>query len=198
MGSVFIADITLNEPNWLTPGTSGQFLQSQGTLLNPAYSKVDLADSNEVTGNLPVANLNSGTSASATTFWRGDATWAAAGVSVKTGSFTRDMAAATGSVSYTGVGFQPKLLLFAGGVNPGIAFCIFGGTDGTTNFSNMNWYGVTAGQFNNNTTVVGLYADASNSNAANFTSFDSDGFTLSWSKAGTPTGTATVYYVAFK
>jgi hypothetical protein len=106
---------------------------------------------------------------------------------------SRVLSAASGNVSYTGVGFQPVLVEFLAGVGGALGYMSTGNDDGTNHTAIGVLGGGTAAAYQ--TAFSGLVGD--NAAGTNFQKFliatmDVDGFTLTWTKTGTPTATASI------
>jgi hypothetical protein len=116
----------------------------------------------------------------------------------KTKQITRDLTAITGTVAYTGVGFQPTACVGAGSTNASLAYTTFLGLADSAG-AGLAFAGTPT--VNETTSHFLFFADvavATNNQTADIASYDSDGFTLSWTKTGSPTGTATVQIMCFR
>lgn len=112
-------------------------------------------------------------------------------LSVKGVLFTRDMTAASGTQAVTGVGFRPRAIIFLAGQD-GQARASWGFYDGAT--SQGLGPGGSASQFVSDgpwCILIATTISVTEQQAA-VTSLDADGFTLTWLKTGSPTGTGRI------
>lgn len=107
------------------------------------------------------------------------------------GSFTRDLSTANNSVAYTGVGFRPKAMILLGGKHglmPGFAVISSTAKGYAGQYASTSWA-------ISNDRSLRTFVDGSNDVGLDVT-FDADGFTVAYTKNGSPTGTGTYYYLA--
>ncbi len=115
------------------------------------------------------------------------------------GSFTRDIATASGTQEITGTGFTPKSVIFFAIINIVADEYSWGVDDGTAHQVIMGYYSPS----NSLTESAGasIYITIV-TNAASYygsiSAFGANGFTINWTRGGTPTGTMTIKYIAFR
>jgi hypothetical protein len=120
--------------------------------------------------------------------------WSAGVYSVRA---TKDIST-TGDVSHTGVGFKPSSIICFSGT-PVVAQQCVGFTTGVSNQYAQAFVPTSGVWQHYPSSFILLYLTSSSNNAVGvLKSFDTDGFTITWSKTGSPTGTADLYFLCFR
>lgn len=119
-----------------------------------------------------------------------------ADVKFKFGSFSYNVATASGSQAITGVGFQPDFVEFFGAIGGG-SNEMMGHSDGTTE-GTMYTQGGGSTTKQVDATKAMVFLTSATDAAQGDVAMTSDGFTITWTKVNSPTGTATIFYRAFK
>lgn len=112
------------------------------------------------------------------------------------GSLTRTLSAASGTVAYTGLGFKPTSIEFTGAVDT-VPEWFIGWADANSNGSRCLTSDGTGAMYSSGDCIRIIRSSTGNEQKATLVSFDADGFTLSWTKVGSPPANSLVVnYIA--
>lgn len=162
---------------------------------NPAYIPGDFTISgNRLNGASYVPFRGTDTEIFATKFFTGSLT-------TQIGSFSRDTTIASGTQAVTGVGFKPRAIIFfacqdgSGEASFGFSDINLTGTSGENGVVNSRT-ATSPGTFFSNAASIYAFESAGNTYSGSIDTLDDDGFTITWTRVGTPSGTLEVTYLA--
>lgn len=108
---------------------------------------------------------------------------------------TRDLTVATGDVAYTGIGFTPTAIIVFASIPAG-----YGESEGICDSAKavMSINYQQAGLSTADTTAFCVITTAGGNQSAIVKTLDADGFTLTWTKTSSPTGTASLIFLCLR
>lgn len=159
--------------------TSGKVIQNSG---------VTIDDANVVAGAL---TFNDNLTMAATKGIDG-------GLRFKVGSFTRDVSIVSGTQAVIGVGFKPSLVMFSMVEDNAAKGSFFGSDDATVHKCTFKYTDSANFALHDSYSIVYTDTGGANYYIGAIQSMDSDGFTINWTKNGSPTGTISILYTAFR
>lgn len=187
------AEAATDDTKYMTPAKVKSEVQKSGAVTIPDANLSQITTASKVSGAALtlLANIPSGAGVI-------PAANLPAGLKVKCGFLQRDVSTASGTQAVTGVGFQPKALLAIFSIPEtnmgGIAITDFSstGTQRLPNFAASPTNGFFAGM----TSSFISFLVSSTVYYEGAVAADADGFTITWTKTGSPTGTGEIQYLA--
>lgn len=117
-----------------------------------------------------------------------------AALQIFVGNGSRDITAATGSQTVSGVGFQPRAIIILATCDGNTRGASWGLSDGLKSYC-MSWQGIDAyQQITTSYLIQVLESGGTPGQYATIGNFNSDGFSLNWTKVGAP-GAGTLEYI---
>lgn len=199
LGDMFYSDGTVFKK--LALGNNGQFLTVTGkTPVWGAGITGPTGPGTGATGPIGTTGPTGPTGSNATATGPTGPTGAAGStLSSKVITATRDLTIASGDVAYTGVGFTPTSIIAVGTVNGTTLPINWGFVDSSKTAGNIGLAHDSNYYINlNGATLFIVDQGASTNQSVIVKSFDVDGFTLTWAKTGSPTGTFSMLFICYK